>query len=341
MASIRRIQVSVGIMVLVGIGLLLGFVLFLTQNRLGGSDSVMETYIRESVQGLEVGSPVRYRGVSVGRVTQIGLASAEYRRPEGEPFAASFQLVVVRFAVNLGRVGDIPSLDDAVKLGLRARLSSQGITGVSYIELDFLDSARNEPLRTLPWEPKYPWVPSVPSTVAQVQSAAEMVMRQLQDIDFATLFGNINGLAAELRDQVKAAEVARAVHEATELLADFRRTLEHADIPGVLGEIRTTTMTLRETVNSPDVRNALASLAAAAQDLRRTAARLPGTITQLDAGVRGVRSTTGDLQADLAPVLRDLRATTSNLRETTEALRRSPSQAILGAPPPIPSGAGR
>ncbi|TCH99008.1 MCE family protein [Roseococcus sp. SYP-B2431] len=341
MASIRRIQVSVGIMVLVGVGLLLGFVFFLTQNRLSGSDVVMETYIRESVQGLEVGSAVRYRGVSVGRVTAIGLASAEYRRPEGEPFAASFQLVVVRFAVNLGLVGDIPSLDDAVKLGLRARLSSQGITGVSYIELDFIDSARDDALRTLPWEPRFPWIPAVPSTVAQVQSAAEMVMRQLQDIDFATLFGTINSLATELRDQVKAAELSGAVQEATALLADFRRTLGAADIPGVLGEVRNTTVTLRETVNSPDVRNALASLAAATQDLRRTAARLPGTITQLDAGVRGVRSTTGDLQADLAPVLRDLRATTANLRETTEALRRSPSQAILGAPPPVPSGARR
>lgn len=337
----RRIQVSVGIMVLVGVGLLLGFVLFLAQNRLRGSDDIMETYIRESVQGLEVGSPVRYRGVQVGRVTTIGLASAEYRRPEGEPFASSFQLVVVRFAVNLQRVGDIPSLDDAVALGLRARLSSQGITGVSYIELDFVDGARSEALRRLPWEPRYPWIPAVPSTVAQVQSAAETVMRQLQDIDFATLFGNITSLAAELRDQVKAAELARTVNEATALLADFRRIAREADIPGVLGEIRTTTLALRETVQSSEVQGALASLAAAAQDLRRTAARLPGTITQLEAGVRGVRGTTGDLQADMAPLLRDLRATTQNLRETTEALRRSPSQALLGAPPPNPSGAGR
>jgi ABC-type transporter Mla subunit MlaD len=179
----------------------------------------------------------------------------------------------------------------------------------------------------------------VPSTVAQVQSAAETIMRQLQDVDFGTLFGNITSLATELRDQVKAAELARAVNEATQLLADFRRTLDQADVPGVLGEIRTTATSLRDTVNSQDVRNALASLAAAAQDLRRTAARLPGTVTQLEAGVRGVRGTTGDLQADLAPVLRDLRATTANLRETTEALRRSPSQAILGAPPP--TGAGR
>lgn len=340
MASARRIQFSVGLMVLVGTGLLLGFVLFLTQSRLSSTDTVLETYIRESVQGLEVGSPVRYRGVSVGRVTEIALAAAEYRRPEGESIAGAFQLVVVRFAVSLRRAGDIPSMEEALELGLRAKLSSQGITGVSYIELDFVDSERGV-RPTVPWEPRYPWIPSVPSTVARVQSAADTIMRQLQDVDFAELFGTITSLATELRDQVKAAEIARAVNEATELLADFRRIARDADIPGVLGEIRTTTLSLRETVQSAEVRSALASLAAAAQDLRRTAAALPGTVTQLEAGVRNARRTTGDLQADLAPVLRDLRATTANLRETTEALRRSPSQAILGAPPPIPSGAGR
>jgi len=336
----RRIQLSVGIMVLVGVGLLLGVILFLTQNRLSGSDTLFETYIRESVQGLEVGSPVRYRGVSVGRVTSIGLAAAEYRRPEGEPFAASFQLVVVRFAVDLNKVGDIPSRDDAVRLGLRARLSSQGITGVAYIELDFVESARGQPLPTLPWHPLYPWIPAVPSTVAQVQSAAEMVMRQLQDIDFASLFETVSALATDLRDQVKAAEISRAVNEAAGLLADFRRTLDRSDIPGTVGEIRSTVRTVQETMASQEVRNTLASLAAAANDLRRTAARLPGTVGQLDAGIRGTRNTISDLQADLAPVLRDLRATSSNLRETTEALRRSPSQALLGAPPPQP-GAGR
>ncbi|MBS7810179.1 MlaD family protein [Roseococcus pinisoli] len=333
MASARRIQLSVGIMVLVGVGLLLAFVLFLTKNRLSGNDMVLETYIRESVQGLEVGSPVRYRGVAVGRVTEIGLAAAEYRRPEGQPFAGAFQNVVVRFAVDLRRTGDVPSLDDAVALGLRARLSSQGITGVSYIELDFV-ADRGAAAPTVPWQPRYPWVPAVPSTVAQVQTAAENVMRQLQDVDFAALFATISGLATDLRDQVKGAELSQVVGEATALLRDIRRIAQEADLPGAVSEIRGTAESLRATVSSEEVRGALASLAAAAQDLRRTAARLPATVAQLEAGVRGVRGTTGDLQADLAPLLRDLRATTANLRETTEALRRSPSQAILGAPPP-------
>ena len=57
----------------------------------------------------------------------------------------------------------------------------------------------------------------------------------------------------------------------------------------------------------------------------------------LDASLRSARSATTDIQAELAPILRDLRAAVGNLREMTEQLRRYPSQAIFGAPPPAPS----
>ena len=52
---------------------------------------------------------------------------------------------------------------------------------------------------------------------------------------------------------------------------------------------------------------------------------------------RTARGTTADLQADLSPLMRDLRSSVANLRDTTEALRRNPSQTLLGAPPPPPN----
>lgn len=340
MASMRKIQLSVGLMVVVGLGLLVGFVLFLTQNRLGRSDVMFETYIRESVQGLEVGSPVRYRGVAVGRVTEIGLAAAEYRRPEGEAFAAAFQLVVVRFAVSLTRVGDVPSTDDAVAAGLRARLASQGITGVAYIELDFLDAERY-PIPALPWTPRFPWIPAVPSTVAQVTSAAEMLLRQVQGIDFVGMAANINDLFLDLRRQTDTGEIAVALREAATLMQELRAIASATDVPGAVAELRATAGAIKNLTEGREVRETLSAMGAAAQDLRRATARLPGTIGQLDSSLRAARNATTDVQADLAPVLRDLRAATANLRETTEALRRSPSQALWGAPPPAPAGATR
>jgi paraquat-inducible protein B len=87
---------------------------------------------------------------------------------------------------------------------------------------------------------------------------------------------------------------------------------------------------------SPEITGAAASIGQAANDLRASVARLPAVIQSLELALRTVRGTTGDAQADLGPLLRDLRATAASLRDTAEQLRRSPSQSLFGAPPPPP-----
>ena len=64
-------------MVLGSLLLLVGLVLALTGDR-WHEGQAYETYFSESVQGLDVGAPVKYRGVTLGRVSHIGLVSAEY-----------------------------------------------------------------------------------------------------------------------------------------------------------------------------------------------------------------------------------------------------------------------
>ena len=340
MPQARGLYLRVGSLVLAGLALAVGFVLFLTADRLGGNARQFETYIRESVQGLEVGSAVRYRGVSIGRISEIGLVSAEYRRPQGDPYGTAFQLVYVRFAVDNSRIGETPNVEDAVKLGLRVRIAAQGITGVNYLELDFVDPQRFPP-RTVPWEPRYPYVPAIPSTVAQVQSAAEQLLQKLQEADLPALLDNVIGLVGDLRGQVKDGDLAVTLREAAELMRTLRSAAASAVVPGMVAELQGTAADARKLLASREVAQALANTAAATADLRAAAARLPGSMNSLDASLRSARSATTDIQAELAPILRDLRAAVGNLRETTEQLRRYPSQAIFGAPPPAPSESRR
>ena len=333
MPQARGLYLRVGALVLAGLALGIGFILFLTADRLSGSGQQFETYIRESVQGLEVGAAVRYRGVNIGRISEIGLVSAEYRRPQGDPFGAAFQLVYVRFAVDNSRIGETPNVEEAIKLGLRVRIAAQGITGVNYLELDFVDPERFPP-RAVPWEPRYPYVPAIPSTVAQVQGAAEQLLQRLQDADLPGLLDNAIGLVGELRGQVKDGDLAVTLREAAELMRTLRATAAQADVAGMAGELRGVAEDARRLLVSREVTQTLSNAAAAAGDLRGAAARLPGSMANLDASLRAARGATTDIQAELAPILRDLRAAVANLRDTTEQLRRYPSQAIFGAPPP-------
>ena len=137
MASSRRLYLRVGTLILVGAGLTVGFILFFTAGRLTRSATTYETYLRESVQGLEIGAAVRFRGVRLGQVTEINLVGSEYPAPDAAAAIANpaYRRVLVRYAVDLARFRDVPRVELAVENGLRARLASTGITGVGYVEL--------------------------------------------------------------------------------------------------------------------------------------------------------------------------------------------------------------
>ena len=227
----RGMFLRVGLLVLVGIGAVIGVVLFLGGNNFSNGVE-LETYFRELVEGLDVGAPVNYLGVTLGRVTDIGLVTAEYG--EGAPVdirRATYRLVYVRFVINprkIGRVLTPADVESAIAAGLRTRVASQGITGISYLSLDFLNPEQY-PAVAVPWKPEYPYVPSVPSTFAQVQSAAERISSQLEQIDFKAIAEGLLGLTQTLQRELTSGEAHQTLTAATALLGALQTTLEKAD----------------------------------------------------------------------------------------------------------------
>jgi ABC-type transporter Mla subunit MlaD len=336
MAKPRRLYVRVGILILAGLLLGIGFVLFLTAGRLGKSAEIFETYLGESVTGLEPGAPVRYRGVRIGQLTEIGLVNAVYPPDNRQNAAVAYQLVLVRFAIDPERASmpNLQAVQQAVDHGLRARLSSQGLTGVSYIELDFVDPERF-PIRQLPWKPVYAVIPSVPSTVAQVQNAAEDILSRIEKAPIEQILADISAITGSLRGQPNGdGDLARTLHEAAETMAALRQAVVGSDVAGTMDQLRSVATNLNTLTSGPEAKQALTSIAAAAAEMRTAISRLPAAINSLEQTARAARGVTQDTNADLSPILRDLRAVASNLRDTTELLRRSPGQAIFGAPPP-------
>ena len=303
----------IGMLALSAIALAIGFILYLTAGQFGTKSDYFETYVGESIVGLDVGASVRYRGVQIGRVTEISLAAALYDVQEARANRAAMQLVVIRFAVERTRVSRISSLEDMIAGGLRTRIASQGITGVTYLEIDILDPARY-PVIQVPWKPRYDYIPAVPSTITQVTSAAEQILRRLEALDIEGLINNAAGLMGDLRRQVSDGEVAAALREASETLAELR---------GAIANMGDAGRSAQELLASREVKDALL--------------RIPAAVTALEQTLRAARGTTTDLQADLSPLMRDLRSSIANLRDTTESLRRNPSQTLLGAPPPPPN----
>src|SRR4029077_4469541 len=107
---------------------------------------VIETYFNESVQGLDVGSKLKVRGVTVGEVTRIGFTYNRYQPDRPMSDRARFVMVEAQIEPRLlgGRAGagdltDRASVEAEGERGLRVRLAPQGITGTSFLEIDYFD----------------------------------------------------------------------------------------------------------------------------------------------------------------------------------------------------------
>src|SRR5262245_22074806 len=158
---------KIGLFVIGATALVIVGIIVLGAGKWFEKSTLVETYFHESVQGLEIGAPVRLRGVPVGRVESIKLAREEYG-VVFDPKTDSFPyrgLVLVRMsvrpsvAVHLREEDESVLMQKAVDAGFRFRLASQGITGVLYIESEFLDPERYPPIQII-WTPKTPYIPS-------------------------------------------------------------------------------------------------------------------------------------------------------------------------------------
>ena len=328
----RGTYLRVGVLVLAGIGLVVGAVLFL-----GGSQirhaRAYETYFRDSVQGLDAGAQVKYRGVSIGAVTEIGLVSAVYGRDEPDAIRqTTFRTVFVRFELDTSRLGAPPSADSIAR-GLRARIAPQGLTGLSYVELDFVNPVQF-PALEVPWKPRYDYIPSMPSTLAQVQDAATVLLGKIQQIDINGLANGVLGLITDLRTTLHDGDADKLMVQATSTLRTLQSAVADANVAGLTSDLRQTLASARGLAQGPQTQQLLRSATAATERLTQAAARLPQLIAALDAVADRANSGSADLEAGLVPLLRDTRTAVAALRQTSEALRRDPGQVVLGAAPP-------
>jgi phospholipid/cholesterol/gamma-HCH transport system substrate-binding protein/paraquat-inducible protein B len=276
-----------------------------------------ETYFDGTVAGLEIGAPLRYRGIPLGEVSEITGSAAEYERDV--PLDKRRNYIVVRATVTVSAVHAIQIKRDApelIKLGLRAQTQLAGITGQQYLSLDQLDPAENPPLQ-FEWTPKYKYVPSAPSRTGEMLARAQVFLANLSEVDVKKLDENLNRLLVNANAKIGELPVARLSADADIVLKDANATILRAE-PVVA-----------------DLRQSVDNLAVITASLRGVADRgeLERTITHIDEAIERVNGLVGDNQYDARVIVRDLRVTADNLRELSATIKRYPAGALIAGPP--------
>lgn len=243
-----------GIFVLLGAASLVALVLIFGARNLFTKSMTIETYIKESVQGLDVGAAVRFRGVRMGQVSYIGLSGRLYE--SDVPMAERRQYVVVRMQITPPSETDSEAyLEKMVHDGLRAQIRGQGITGVNYLELDFVKDPSN--LRVLPynWKPEYVVIPSQPSPVNILLDNVEDALTNFNKLNLAetqakvdTLLNNLNGMVAGTDG--KDTGLNNAVNELSQLLAKVNHATNNHELSLMIEQLTGSIIVLRQTLTT-------------------------------------------------------------------------------------------
>jgi len=146
----------VGFLVLFGITLMLGFTYWLLKPTVENETTKYYIHFDESVLGLNIDSPVKYRGITVGKVTELKINPKNTAQVE----------------VLITILKSTPIKSDTV-----AKLTSQGITGLSYINLSLGDNGA-PPLVAKDGE-KYPIIKTEPSFFERFEKSLGTVSTKL------------------------------------------------------------------------------------------------------------------------------------------------------------------
>ena len=245
-----------GLFVMIGAAALVAVILVFGARNLFTKTITAETYIKESVQGLDVGAPVRFRGVRIGQISFIGLTGSIYE--EKIPPAQRKQYVLVRMKLDLGdrsREFDDDYLEKLVRDGLRAQIRGQGITGVNYMELDFVTDPSK--LRELPftWTPDYPVVPSQPSPVNILLDNVEAALQNFNHLNLGETQKNVDLLLTNLNGMIAGSDgkgngLNESVKELNQLMNKLNRATENQELMVMVEQLTASIVVLRQTLTT-------------------------------------------------------------------------------------------
>lgn len=310
----------VGVFVIVGLALMVVAIAYV----LGGQAFTQHTHVlmrfSGSVYGLQTGSPVVFRGVSIGSVTAIGLGTNAQSGQIEIPVTARLDREAVLHLVpasgnptNSGAAATTAALAQLIAQGLSARLATQSLlTGQLYVDLD-LRPVQVAALALRPWAATD--IPTLPTGLQTLQS-------QLENVDVKAVVQDLATVASATRQFLQDPQLKAVVANTASLSAELR-TLTQSLQREVVPLSRATQLTLEQTraaalMLAPDS-PLVSGLLKASQELTETAVSL-----------RETAGADAELIQNLNRTSRDMGRAARQMGELTDLIERQPDLLLRG-----------
>jgi phospholipid/cholesterol/gamma-HCH transport system substrate-binding protein len=212
---------KLGLFVVGGAALALAIAVYLGASQLTRKHVDYLSYFDESVQGVDLGSPVKFRGVTIGRVARIDVAP-DHRHVAITSALDSEQLSDLRLTEPGSHADRLRAPPE-----LRVQLVNQGITGLKFLQIDFFDPEQY-PVPVLGFPTPERYLPAAVSTLKNVENAVakasdvmpqliEQLDRTLGHID--TLVTSMNTVVTQIDARGLSARLDAAISHANAVLA--------------------------------------------------------------------------------------------------------------------------
>jgi phospholipid/cholesterol/gamma-HCH transport system substrate-binding protein len=320
----RQSRFMVGLFVLVGVLIGVAVVVWLGAAKYFQKGARYVTYFDESVQGLQVDSRVKYRGVDVGSVERIGVAPDQR---------------LVEVVIKIYLEGDL-------ERSIVTQLRSAGITGIVFVELD-----RRQPDEPPFFPPAgmkavYPVIPSQPSQTKQMLSSVDRIMDQIAKVDLAGVADQLKQTSRAMETFLTGRETGNILRNLDSTTAALDRNMQRIDrilaegkadsiisaLDQGLGETRQGIGEARAGIGEAregiaEIRKLLAAIGKEVADLKT--AEIAGKSKSL---IEGVDRRTKAVASDIESTTDDIRQAVESLKMLIEGLRENPSDLLFSRP---------
>lgn len=290
---------KLGLFVVAGVVLTLSILVALGARSLQKDTVPFVTYFDESVQGLEVGSPVKFRGVVIGAVSAINIAP-DRRHVET---VSDLETDAVR---RLGLTGGkAKSATPQVPSDLRVQIAAAGITGVKFLQIDFFVEKDNPP-PALPFKTGGNYIPAAVSMMKNVEDAVTRAMNRVPEVadNILMVTTRLDRILAEveghhLSDQAQQVlgRTDRVLGRIDGALSGLQTERLSASAQGALGNIDHVATRMNALLDRTTAQDGLVASAQRASDAVGDAARnATGVGTELDETLQAVHQAADSVQ---------------------------------------------
>lgn len=281
-------------------------------------------FFEGSIKGLNVGSPVMFRGVKVGTVTDINLIL--YAKDLSMRTTVIAEFDPERWTLVGGERGDVKRLQLVIDRGLRAQLQMQSfVTGQLMIALDFFPG---KPARYVGLVKRYLEIPTVPTSL-------EELTKTIQDLPLKEIVTNLNSAVDGIQKIVNSPDTKESIKSINMTLKETRGLINNINekIDPLMANLNALTEDASKSLNQ--AKNTISVLEKDAGEVVSTTKQtLESVQYTLKQSEKALSTFSGDSQLvyEMNKTLKELSAAARSMRLLTDYLERHPEAVLRGKP---------